>query len=341
MKVVVFGPQRRTGILQDDLVIDVELACAKHAHEAEGSRLPYAVAAASASADLEQFIIGGDRAIEAAKAAVEYLATRAGDHVGPRGEAVAFPAEETRLHAPLAHRGVKLCMAGANYSDHLLGIMRAQDPDVSLDQVREQSRQRGIGGFWKLAAFAAGPNEDITYPAKTGYLDFEGEVAVIIGTPAKDRKAEDLLDHVWGYTLVNDWSARDQRDNLIGTLTFSLMKNWDGGVSVGPYISVGEIAEPQDVPFQTHVNGELRQDGNTQDMTFSFAEYLEYISRDLTFQPGDLIAAGTCQGTAMDSTPRVEGGGFANDELFLKPGDVVEVSSPLLGTLRNRLVAKQ
>jgi 2-keto-4-pentenoate hydratase/2-oxohepta-3-ene-1,7-dioic acid hydratase in catechol pathway len=75
-------------------------------------------------------------------------------------------------------------------------------------------------------------------------------------------------------------------------------------------------------------------------MTFTFAEYLEYITRDSTFKPGDMIAAGTCKGTAMDSTPRVEGGGFANDKLFLKPGDVVEVSSPHIGVLRNRIVEK-
>ena len=90
----------------------------------------------------------------------------------------------------------------------------------------------------------------------------------------------------------------------------------------------------------TRVNGELRQDGNTRGMTFSFAEYLEYITQDITFNPGDMIAAGTCKGTAMDSTPRVEGVGFSSDKLFLRPGDVVEVSSPLIGTLRNRIVAK-
>jgi acylpyruvate hydrolase len=120
----------------------------------------------------------------------------------------------------------------------------------------------------------------------------------------------------------------------------NLMKNWDGAVSVGPVISVGEISNAQDVAFQTRVNGEIRQSGNTRDMTFSFAEYLEYVTRDITFMPGDMIAAGTCKGTAMDSTPRVEGGGFASDKLFLKVGDVVEVSSPQIGVLRNRVVAK-
>ncbi len=340
MKIVVFGPQRRTGVLLGDDVIDVELACAKLAHEVHGHPLPDAFAAANAPADLEQFIQLGDRALEATQEVLEYLAARASDATGPHGERVRLPVAETKLHAPLAHRGVKLCMAGANYSDHLLGIRRAENPDITAEEVRQESRERGIGGFWKLAAFVAGPDDDITYPKKTRYLDFEGEVAIVIGTPARDAKGGDLLDHIWGYTLMNDWSARDQRDAVIGTLTFSSMKNWDGSGSVGPFISVGEISDPQDVPFQTHVNGTLRQDGNTRDMTFTFAEYLEYMSRDLTFQAGDMIAAGTCKGTAMDSTPRVAGGTFESDELFLKVGDVVEVSSPALGALRNRIVEK-
>jgi 2-keto-4-pentenoate hydratase/2-oxohepta-3-ene-1,7-dioic acid hydratase in catechol pathway len=165
-------------------------------------------------------------------------------------------------------------------------------------------------------------------------------VTLVIGKRARDAKGSQLADHVWGYTLQNDWSARDQRDNVVGTLSFAGMKNWDGSSSIGPCIVVGEIRDPQDVPFQTTVNGQLRQTGNTRDMTFTFAEYLEYATRDTTFMPGDMIAAGTCKGTAMDSTPRVDGGGFANDKLFLRVGDVVEVSSPLIGVLRNRIVSK-
>jgi 2-keto-4-pentenoate hydratase/2-oxohepta-3-ene-1,7-dioic acid hydratase in catechol pathway len=209
-----------------------------------------------------------------------------------------------------------------------------------MEMVKERSRQRGIGGFWKHPSFVADPDDDITYPAKTKYLDFEGEVTIVIGKQTKDAKQSDLLDTIWGYTLQNDWSARDARDNVVGTLAFSLMKNWDGSSTIGPCIVVGEINDPQDVPFQTRVNGELRQDGNTRGMTFSFAEYLEYITQDITFNPGDMIAAGTCKGTAMDSTPRVEGGGFSSDKLFLRPGDLVEVASPAIGVLRNRIVAK-
>jgi 2-keto-4-pentenoate hydratase/2-oxohepta-3-ene-1,7-dioic acid hydratase in catechol pathway len=209
-----------------------------------------------------------------------------------------------------------------------------------MDEVRTQSRQRGIGGFWKLSAFVVDPEADITYPAKTEYLDYEGEVSIVIGKPARDARAADALDYIWGYTLQNDWSARDQRDASIGGLSFNSQKNWDCSSSIGPIISVGEIKDPQDVPFQTRVNGEMRQNGNTRDMTFSFAEYIEYLTRDMTFLPGDMISAGTCQGTAMDKTPRVEGGGFTDKKLFLNPGDTVEVTSPELGVLRNRIVPK-
>ena len=340
MKAAVYGPERRVGIVEGVNVIDAEGAYAKYAREVQDHPVPYAAAAATAPADLERFILLGTRAIEGAQQAVEYLTRRAGDQAGPRGEPLVFPLNATKLHAPLAHRGVKLCMAGANYADHLLDMMRAQDPNVTMEQVRERSRERGIGGFWKLPSFVTDPGADVTYPARTKYLDYEGEVTLVFGRRAKDAKAADLLDYVRGYTLQNDWSARDQRDNAVGTLSFASQKNWDGSSSIGPVIAVGEIADPQDIPFQTHVNGQLRQNGNTRDMTFSFAEYLEYATRDATFNPGDMIAAGTCKGTAMDSTPRVDGGGFANDKLFLSPGDVVEVSSPLIGVLRNRVVAK-
>jgi 2-keto-4-pentenoate hydratase/2-oxohepta-3-ene-1,7-dioic acid hydratase in catechol pathway len=341
VRVVVYGPERRVGILEGEDVIDVEGAYAKLANEIQDHPAPYRAAAATAPTDLEAFIQLGDKALEGAQVAVEYLTQRAADRLGVHREALIFPLADTKLHAPLAHRGVKLCMAGANYADHLFDTMRAQDPNVTMGQVKKRSRERGIGGFWKLAALAADPGENIPYPAKTRWLDYEGEVAVVMGKRVRDARASELMDCVWGYTLENDWSARDQRDNVVGTLSMNLMKNWDGSVSIGPGISVGEIKDPQDVPFQTQVNGELRQSGNTRDMTFSFAEYLEYVTRDVTFGAGDMIAAGTCRGTAMDSTARVEGGGFASDKLFLKVGDVVEVSSPLIGTLRNFIVARR
>jgi acylpyruvate hydrolase len=93
------------------------------------------------------------------------------------------------------------------------------------------------------------------------------------------------------------------------------------------------------VQVQTRVNGQVRQDYNTSDMVFSFEEYLEYLTRDLTLHPGDIVSGGSGAGTAMDSTPRGADGSIAPDK-FLKVGDVVEVESPKIGLLRNRIVAK-
>jgi 2-keto-4-pentenoate hydratase/2-oxohepta-3-ene-1,7-dioic acid hydratase in catechol pathway len=112
-----------------------------------------------------------------------------------------------------------------------------------------------------------------------------------------------------------------------------MAKNFDTSVSLGPCIVVGEV-DPQAIQVQTRVNGEVRQDYNSAEMTFSFAEFIEFLSRDFTFEPGDLLAAGTGAGTAMDSSKP------GDERLFLKPGDTVEVSSPQVGSLTNVVVAK-
>ena len=303
MKIVVYGDDRRVGALVGENVIDLH-------------------------ADLEQFILLGDRGIEEAQRTI--------DQAGGAGVALS----STRLRAPLAHRGVKICMAGANYADHAYDMAKRANPDITMEQVREQARQRGIAGFWKLSDFVVDPEADVTYPAKSKYLDYEGEVTIVIGRSVKDFKGSDAKPYIWGYTLQNDWSARDVGDAALGGLSWSSQKNWDCSSSIGPVIVVGEISDPQNVDFQTTVDGQLRQKGNTANMTFSFAEYLEHMTRDITFRAGDMIAAGTCKGTAMDQTPRMQGGGFETDKLFLRIGETVEVSSPQIGLLRNKVVAK-
>jgi acylpyruvate hydrolase len=111
-------------------------------------------------------------------------------------------------------------------------------------------------------------------------------------------------------------------------------KNFDMSASIGPCIVVDEGIDPQSVPFATHVNGEQRQNGNTRDMGFSFDELLEYATRDMTYVAGDMIAAGTSGGTANDGSTWDADGKMPIVSRFLKPGDVVEISSPLIGTLR-------
>jgi len=180
---------------------------------------------------------------------------------------------------------------------------------------------------------------------RTDRLGYEGEVAVILGCKSKDVAADKAAPYFWGYLLQNDISARTTlpaTDNAQSS--FMRSKNFDGSISAGPYVVVGEFPDAQDISWETRVNGEVCQEGNTKDMTFTFAEYLEYMSSDMTLLPGDVISAGTTVGTAQDSSellPSEPGQApMRAPERFLKPGDVVEVSNPEMGTLLNRIVAK-
>lgn len=349
MRLAVYGPERRLGAVQDGLIIDVNLAYAKLLAEVQDEPLPYQMAAAIVPADLDSFILSGERAIEGAARAIEYLLQQAGDRQGPRGERLSEQLAGVKLHAPYARR-CRIMMAGGNYALHSQG-MSGRGPAgerMSLQEVYENARRRGIWGFYCFPENAAGPDEDIIYPARTDRLDYEGEVAVILGRRGKDIRADHAEAFYWGYMLQNDISARTTLpvpDNPQSGFTRS--KNFDGSIAGGPYIVIGEFPDAQNIEWETRVNGELRQQGNTRDMTFSFAEFVEYLSADMTLLPGDVISAGTTAGTAQDSSEIIAGslgpGGqpLRDPRLFLKPGDVVEVSNPAMGTLRNRIVAKE
>jgi 2-keto-4-pentenoate hydratase/2-oxohepta-3-ene-1,7-dioic acid hydratase in catechol pathway len=345
MKLVIYGPEKRLGLVQDDKVIEVHGAGAKYLGEALGERLPYEMAAAVAPSELCSFIEAGERAVETASRAVEHLLQRASSQTGLKGEPLVQPLDEVKIRAPYASRA-RIMMAGGNYVIHSAGMTRSGDgPPPTLQELYEQSRKRGIWGFYCFPENAAGPGEDIMYPSRTDRLDYEGEVAVILGMKGKDIAADKAAPYFWGYLLQNDISARTTlpvADHPQSS--FMRSKNFDGSIAAGPYIVVGEFPDAQNISWETRVNGEVRQQGNTKDMTFTFAEYLEYMSSDMTLLPGDVISAGTTAGTAQDSStllPTEEGKPpVRSPERFLKPGDVVEVSNPAMGTLRNRIVEK-
>jgi len=139
--------------------------------------------------------------------------------------------------------------------------------------------------------------------------------------------------------MLADWSIRAPREPSGGSLNFAFPKNFDTSTSMGPCIAVGET-DPTNTDIETLVNGERRQRYNTRDMVFTFGEYLEYLSRDFTLYPGDIISGGTAAGTAADSSALLPDKTSA-PERFLKPGDVVEMKSPAIGTLRTHVVAKK
>jgi 2-keto-4-pentenoate hydratase/2-oxohepta-3-ene-1,7-dioic acid hydratase in catechol pathway len=339
MKVVVYGPEKRTGIVVDGKIADASLAYAKYLRERSGERNAVEMAAALVPVDLGRFIEGGQRTLEAVGKAVDHL-KGAHDQKGPRGEQVVFDPSSVKLHAPRA-TGARVACAGGNFADHAQAMFeraakRGEMHGPTGGNAREQIRKTGIWGFWKVDRESAGQDAEVIYPARCTRFDYEGELAVVIGKQGKDIRAADIKDYVWGVTLLGDWSVRATLEP--GPLKFAMQKNFDGSCSIGPCIAVGEV-DPFDSDVETLVNGQTRQKYRTRDMVFSFGEYLEWLSRDFTFFPGDIISGGTAAGTAADSSPLLPDN-TPSPEYFLKAGDTVEIKNSVVGTLRTRIVAK-
>jgi 2-keto-4-pentenoate hydratase/2-oxohepta-3-ene-1,7-dioic acid hydratase in catechol pathway len=327
LKIVVFGNQKRVGALEGGWVIDLNRAFTAYLRE-DGIEDPEERAALVVPPDLADFIDAGASALGFARQGVEHALIS-------MDKEVVVEVATAGLQAPWPRRRIA-CSAG-NYADHVRGMKKnffGQEVG-SIQDIAATMRAEGQWGFWKVPHEVAASGDDISIPKRTKYFDYEGEAAIIIGKRGKDIKAEEIAEYVWGVTLVNDWSIRD--DPRGGQpMSFNTMKNFDGSLSLGPCIVVGEL-NPREVDVETHVNGELCQRFNTRDMVHHFGEILEWLSRDFTFLPGDVICGGTGAGAGADRTV-VEPDGTRSRDLFLKPGDVVEVSSPAIGTLRNQLV---
>ena len=337
MKIVVFGPDKRTGALHGGYIVDLSYACAKRLRERESEPSPLEMAEALVPSNLARLIEGGPRALEHAEKALDYLFAQAHDQFGPRGETLVYPAPDVRVHAPRPDNA-RIACAGGNFADHAAAMAVKMRRRPYEGDAYQEIRKAGFWGFWKLAREIVGPEGELVYPERCDRLDYEGEIAIVLGKRGADLKTSQLAEYVWGITILADWSIRAPRETPGGAFNFAFPKNFDTSCSLGPCIAVGE-ADATNVDLETLVNGDRRQRFNTRDMVFTFGEYLEYLSRDFTLHPGDIISGGTAAGTAADSSELLPDGSSAS-ERFLHPDDLVEMSSPAVGSLRTRVVAK-
>ncbi len=348
MKIAVYGPQRRLGLVMGERVVDLQRATAKYLSSQEGSSRPTEEAEALVGHTFRSFVEGGEDALKTARKVLRFAKGEDEPLKGERDQKIAFRIGPARLQAPVTDSfKFKIMCIGANFADHFVGLSRNSPASMgnerkvlTLEEARAQALSNPQWGFYKMGSSVSDPGKDVQYPSRTRLLDYEGEVALIIGKRGKDIRRKDLLDHVFGYTLFNDFSLRDNMDK--GVLNFARVKNFEGSGALGPVVTLkDEAPDPQDIDFSTSVNGEVRQKGNTRDMIRGFGEWIEFLSADVELNPGDVIASGTCAGTAADSSKRDKDGNFLPGR-FLKVGDVVEVSSKKIGaTLRSRIVAKR
>jgi 2-keto-4-pentenoate hydratase/2-oxohepta-3-ene-1,7-dioic acid hydratase in catechol pathway len=183
------------------------------------------------------------------------------------------------------------------------------------------------------AIFSKGPNTVIgpdmnvqLHPAVTSSVDYEAELAVIIGKPGRDISRDDAYSHVFGYTIVNDVTARDRQKNH---KQWFMGKTLDTFCPMGPWITTSDELDPENLDVTCRVNGELRQNANTRDLIFNIPSLIATISAGLMLVPGDIIATGTPAGVGIGFTP----------PKFLKSGDVVAIEISGIGKLENRFVA--
>ena len=260
---------------------------------------------------------------EAAQALLDKAAAKA-----KQGKIKGIPLGQAKLLAPVLYPSAIFC-AGANYVDHMREMAAIQKIDPEPDP-----RSMGLKPwhFIKTPRTVVETQSTIPLPAYSKMVDWEAELAVVIGRPAKNVPADKALDYVAGYTVANDLSARDfaTRPQIPPTSPFKYdwvsQKNFDGACPIGPWIvPAGEIPNPQNLGIKLWVNDVLKQDSHTSKMIFSVAEQIAHLSTLITLHPGDLILSGTPSGV-----------GSARKE-FLKSGDLVRVWIEGIGTLSNTL----
>ncbi|WP_238297045.1 fumarylacetoacetate hydrolase family protein [Methylobacterium soli] len=252
--------------------------------------------------------------IEAGPKALDAVRRAAATSDGPQIETV-------RLLAPIPAPTRNIYAVGWNYLEHFAEGQAARDTKTEYPAHPVF--------FTKGVNTVNGPYDPIPYdPEVSTAIDWEAELAVIIGTPGRNIPEAEAMSHVFGYTVINDTTARDMQHKLHGGQWFK-GKSVDGHGPIGPWIVPAEDLDATDLRLTTRVNGVVKQDASTKQMYFKVGRIIAELSRGLTLMPGDIIATGTPPGVGNARKPPE----------YLKPGDVMETEIAGIGTLRNLIQA--
>ena len=316
MKLVTFTyqDQERIGAVDNaGRVVDLQKAYASYLHEVESNSSSDQLATVTLGRDMVEFLKRGRAALDAAHKAVTYV-DKSNTEAG-----IAKDRRQVRLMAPVPRPGA-LISAGKNFSDHVAEMASKKGPAAPV-------------AFLKLPGTVIGPEDDIPHPPEVKNLDYEVELAVIIGKPCVDVTKDEALKYVAGYSAFNDISARDVIRSENKTGIHLMGKSFPGFAPMGPYlVTTDEIPDPQNLKLRLSVNGEARQDSHLGYMIFKIRDMISYWSQ-IGLNPGDVLTTGTPRGVAAGRKPD-------QTPWWLKPGDVVEAEVENIGRLRNRIVAE-
>jgi len=297
--------QKSIGVLTDDKIIDVISACRIHRSKLGSD------AGIVESPDMVRFLELGEAGVETARRAVSMVEGMSPDTLREAAETdrLVHDLGSVRLHAPVSNPRKIVCL-GLNYSDHAKEAGKPQPKEPIL--------------FSKPATAIADPEQPIVYPEISKQVDYEVELALVIGKKGKDIPVQKAFDYVAGYTVFNDVSARDIQ---FGDGQWFRGKSFDTFAPMGPCLALKEqIPDPNNLKLGTRVNGETRQNGTTANMFFKVPYLVSFTSQVMTLEPGDVIATGTPAGVGIFAKPKPR---------LLKPGDIVEAWIENIGVLRN------
>ncbi len=238
------------------------------------------------------------------------------------GSAKSHAAKDVRWHAPIPRPAKNVFCLGRNYADHVKEAARARGQEFKLPTHPVF--------FTKAPTTVIGPYDEIVWDqGVTQQVDWEAELGVIIGIGGRNIRRGDAMSHVFGYTVINDVSARDLQS---AHGQFFKGKSLDTFCPMGPVVvTADEFGNPQNKTVMLRVNGIEKQHGNTADMIFPIDQTIEVLSRGCTIEPGDVISTGTPEGVGMGRTPQE----------WLQVGDMMETEVEGIGILRNRVIAQR
>lgn len=299
--------QRRIGAELEDRLIDLTAAhAARLAAQKRGKGEPENIAP-----DMLTFLRAGEPAMNAARAALRFAGDQA---AGLESQGVFHAFDKVKLCAPVPRPG-KILASGINYRGHL-----EEEPGAALPEEPFF--------FSKLPSCVIGPGDAIIHPKDTDQIDYEVELAVIIGRAARRVPESEILNYVAGYTIHHDASARrvQMKDHQI-----TLGKNYDTFAPMGPcLVTADEIPDPttSHLTLKTSLNGQVMQDSSTADWVFPLPVLLAALNRVMTLEAGDVVSTGCPAGVGF----------FRHPQVFLKPGDVTRLEIEKIGVLENHVV---
>lgn len=324
MRLLTFADSSRRSrigaLANDDRVVDLAAACTLYLRDQKGEKSFLEQAETLVPPCMRRLFEGGDRSLDAARAALDYAAGQGEDVRGPSGEPVVYRRNQVRFKAPIIPR--KFFHTAGNFREHHEEAQKAGFSHPVLPWIV----------FFQNIDAIIGPDEPVVYPRHlTEELDYELELAVVVKKAGKHFTPEQARDYIGGYVIFNDITARDIQRREMKSGVFSFCKGIDTFCPLGPWIvTADEIPDPHNLDMELRVNGEVRQKANTRKMSVTIPQILAHYS-PMGYSAGDVVSTGTVSGVAA----------FSGDPKawYLKPGDVMECEVERIGILRNPVLS--